>query len=101
MSSSLRLLPMPHSRNTSAPRSVHWPSLSAAIALFGGLLFFTDSSRLALLLLIGLALGITLQHATFGFAGAYRRFFVRRETGAQYAQLLMLAVATLVFAPFL
>jgi hypothetical protein len=57
--------------------------------------------RLALLLLLGVALGITLQHGAFGFTSAYRRFLLKRETPALQAQLLMLAVATLLFAPFL
>ena len=92
---------MPPSSKTVTARGVHWPSLITALALLFWFFISADTSRLALLLLLGAALGITLQQATFGFAGAYRRFFVRRETSALYAQLLMLAVATLLFAPFL
>lgn len=50
---------------------------------------------------IGLALGLTLYHASFGFASAYRRMFVARDMRGVQAQLLMLAIATLLFAPVL
>lgn len=50
---------------------------------------------------LGLLLGLTLYHASFGFAGAYRRLLVERDGSGVQAQLLMIAVATLLFAPFL
>ncbi len=55
----------------------------------------------AALLLIGAALGVTLYHSAFGFASAYRRWIVAGEAGAIRAQLLMLALATVLFAPML
>lgn len=57
-----------------------------------------DDTRSALLWLIGLAFGVTLYHASFGFASAYRRMFVARDMRGVQAQLLMLALATLLFA---
>ncbi len=53
--------------------------------------------------LVGLAglLGLLLYHAAFGFTTAYRRLFVARETTAVRAQLIMIAIATLLFAPTL
>lgn len=50
---------------------------------------------------LGLLLGLTLYHAAFGFAGAYRRLLVERDGSGVQAQLLMIAVATLLFAPLL
>jgi hypothetical protein len=57
--------------------------------------------RLALLFAIGVLLGVTLYHAAFGFASAYRRLLFERDATAVRAQLLMLALATLLFAPVL
>lgn len=82
-------------------RVVQWGVVSIALLLLLLLVTLLASPRLALLLLLGLALGITLQHGAFGFTSAYRRFLLRRETPALQAQLLMLAAATLLFAPFL
>jgi len=44
---------------------------------------------------------VTLYHAAFGFTSAYRRMFVQRDVTAVRAQLLMLAAATVLFAPVL
>ena len=50
---------------------------------------------------IGVLFGATLFHASFGFASAYRRLFVYRDAQGVMAQVLMLALTTLLFAPFL
>lgn len=55
----------------------------------------------SVLFLIGGLFGISLYHASFGFASAYRRLVVHRDVTGVLAQLLMLAIATLLFAPFL
>ncbi len=95
---------MPLTTETSfhdAPQGIiQWPVLLLSLVVVIQLLL-TNEPRLALLLLIGVALGITLQHAAFGFTSAYRRFMLYRDTAALNAQLLMLAVATLLFAPIL
>jgi len=83
------------------PRHTQRFVVAAALALSILLLAVSATPRMALLLAIGAALGITLQHASFGFASAYRRFQLRRETAALHSQLLMLAVATVLFAPVL
>lgn len=74
-------------------------ALVAAIALAG--LLAQREARLALLLVIGLALGAALYHSAFGFTAAYRRLLVDRDTAGAEAQLLMLAVATVLFVPAL
>ncbi len=66
--------------------------------------FFVASEfgpRKAALFAIGLGLGMALYHAAFGFTGAYRRAVVERDMSGVSAQLVMLAVAMLLFAPVL
>ncbi len=53
------------------------------------------------LYIVGLALGVVLYHAAFGFTSAYRRMITAREVAGAQAQLVMLAAATLLFAPAL
>ena len=60
-----------------------------------------DGPRALALWLIGVLLGLTLYHASFGFAGGYRRMFVDRDMRGVQAQLLLLALTTLLFAPVL
>ncbi len=57
--------------------------------------------RQSILFLIGSLFGISLYHASFGFASAYRRLFVHQEVEAIQAQVWMLLMATLLFAPIL
>ncbi|MBS0336180.1 MAG: YeeE/YedE family protein [Proteobacteria bacterium] len=57
--------------------------------------------RMVLLATIGILLGITLFHSSFGFASAYRRLLEGRGVRAVQAQILMLAAATLLFTPVL
>lgn len=51
--------------------------------------------------LLGVLLGLAFHHAEFGFTGAYRRMMETGEVRLVQAQLLLLAVTTLLFAPFL
>lgn len=53
------------------------------------------------LLVVGILLGATLHRFAFGFAYAYRRLIVQGDTRGLRAQLPMLALATLLFAPVL
>ncbi len=57
--------------------------------------------RQAALFLVGGLLGLTLYHASFGFTGGWRRMVVERRGGAMRAQMLMIAVAAIVFIPLL
>jgi hypothetical protein len=50
---------------------------------------------------IGIALGTTLYLSDFGFASAYRRLIVLGDTSGVASQLLMVALATLLFAAVL
>jgi uncharacterized protein len=57
--------------------------------------------RLPALFMLGIGLGLTLYLAAFGFTSAYRDLVLRRDTAGVRAQLLMLGLATLLFAPVL
>lgn len=60
-----------------------------------------DGWRPVALWLGGLFLGLTLYHASFGFASAYRRMIVARDMRGVQAQLLLLALTSVLFAPVL
>lgn len=60
-----------------------------------------QSGQKALLALIGVGLGMSLFHAAFGFAGAYRRAIEEKDLSGIAAQIVMLAAAMLLFAPIL
>jgi uncharacterized membrane protein YedE/YeeE len=79
--------------------------LVIAIALFllaGGAIALSQYGwKHSLLFLIGGFLGVTLYHSSFGFASAYRKLFVTRNIDGMLAQIVMLAVATLLFVPTL
>jgi uncharacterized membrane protein YedE/YeeE len=53
------------------------------------------------LALVGTLFGLTLYQASFGFASSYRHLLVRGDGRGVFAQVLMLALATLLFAPLL
>ncbi|WP_180003831.1 MULTISPECIES: YeeE/YedE family protein [unclassified Acinetobacter] len=55
----------------------------------------------ALLFLIGGALGMTLYHASFGFTSSWRVFIKERRGRGLRAQMIMLALAILLFFPAL
>lgn len=57
--------------------------------------------RMVVLAGLGFAIGLTLYQAAFGFTSAYRSLLERRGTRAVRAQILMLAAATVLFAPAL
>jgi hypothetical protein len=75
--------------------------IAAAIALVLAWASAQSGARMVLLLALGALMGLTLYHAAFGFAGAFRALIERRSTRGVRAQLLMLAAATLLFAPAL
>ncbi|MFT4924834.1 MAG: putative membrane protein YedE/YeeE [Phenylobacterium sp.] len=77
--------------------------LAAAIiiALLFGYCYQQQQGVNAILLLISVAMGITLFKGMFGFAGAYARAFEHRDMSGIFAQIVMLVLATLLFAPIL
>lgn len=75
------------------------------IALFllcmGAIALSNYGWRQSVLFLIGGLLGVTLYHSSFGFTSAYRKLLVNHDVRGMYAQLVMLAIATILFAPIL
>ncbi|MBU6425578.1 MAG: YeeE/YedE family protein [Rhodospirillales bacterium] len=72
----------------------------AVIISFAGLLP-SGAGPLPAQLLIGVAMGVALTHGGYGFAFAWRRLFTHRDGSGPLAHLLMLAAATVLFAPLL
>jgi uncharacterized protein len=78
--------------------------VAAAVTLLGGgavALGAAYGPRHGALFLVGAGCGIALHHAAFGFTSAYRALMTTGDGRRLRAQLLMLAVATALFAPVL
>lgn len=75
--------------------------LLLAVLVVGAVTLSVLGWRQSVLFLIGSLFGISLYHASFGFASSYRRLFIYGETKGVQAQVLMLIIATLLFAPIL
>jgi hypothetical protein len=76
-------------------------AVAAALAVALGAAVWSQGPRMVALAAIGILLGATLRFSSFGFASAYRRLLEGRGVAAVRAQLLMLAAATIAFAPVL
>lgn len=59
------------------------------------------SVRQAVLFLIGMALGVALLHASFGFAGGWRNMLLESRSRAIRAQMIMVGLAAVGFFPIL
>ncbi|PZP26721.1 YeeE/YedE family protein [Pseudomonas kuykendallii] len=78
------------------------PMVAMALLLLGAAaLSLGVSGRQALLFIVGAALGLVLYHAAFGFTSAWRVFLNDRRGAGLRAQMVMLAVAVLLFFPAL
>lgn len=86
-----------------SPARRQWRILTAVavVALWLARRAAQDGWRAAALVVVGLLLGATLFGFSFGFATAYRRLIAYGDTRGLRAQLPMLALATLLFAPVL
>jgi len=82
---------------------VQWgPVLVGNVLLSGAALALGAADwRQGAVALIGGGLGWTLYHGSFGFTAAYRRALVARDMGGARAQIAMIALAILLFAPIL
>jgi uncharacterized membrane protein YedE/YeeE len=78
-------------------------AIPAMLLLAGGALYIAGAGgqRMAGLYLLGGALGLVLYHAAFGFAAAWRSFLTEGRGEGLRAQMLMLAVASVLFLPLL
>jgi hypothetical protein len=85
------------------PRLQLWVVGSALLllAIGAGRLLDDYGWRHAALFLVGAGLGIVLYQARFGFTSAFHALMVTGNGRGLRAQMLMLALATLLFAPIL
>lgn len=76
--------------------------LSASVAGMLYLYLFVDMGwRQASLFLVGLAAGVILYHAAFGFTGAWREVAKTGRSAGLRAQMVMLGVTVLIFTPLI
>lgn len=88
--------------SAASERKLAAPLIAFALLVLGGLFLFNAvSARQAILFIVGGALGLTLYHAAFGFTSAWRVFIRERRGAGLRAQMVMLAVAVLLFFPAL
>ena len=69
--------------------------------LFSYILFQNIGERHLYVFLIGVGLGITLYHASYGFTGGWRNFIEKRDSRFLKSQLIMLGLAVIVFSIFI
>jgi uncharacterized membrane protein YedE/YeeE len=96
------------SRGTiSATRARHESNLAptgAALLIIGAAVMYLTvavSGRQSLLFLVGVGAGLVLYHAAFGFTSSWRHFVTAGRGDGLRAQMVMLALTSLVFFPLL
>lgn len=98
----------PEALTGNAPQAVFRPVqkrlvivlLVVAAFIFNGVVSDHGLSK-GLLLIIALGIGLALHKAAFGFTGAYRKAFVARDLSGVAAQIVMIGLAIILFAPIL
>ena len=73
----------------------------AASAALAAVIFALYGSQQGIVFVLGLALGVALYHARFGFTSAFRQLMAVGQGTTLRAHMLMLAVASLLFAPLM
>jgi len=78
-------------------------SMMSLLGIFSLSLFLQHTFNLqqALVFLLGVGLGISLLHASFGFSGGWRQFIRNRQSAAIRAQLWLFGLTSLLFFPVL
>ena len=71
-----------------------------ATLLFSFLFFTQVGNRHLYVFLIGIGLGVSLYHASFGFTGGWRNFIEHRTSSSLRAQIIMLGLAVILFSFF-
>ena len=97
------LLPRPTARTAEPAASSRAVVAIASALLVGGALALAQaySWRQGALLLLGGGLGLVLYHALFGFTSAWRVFIADGRGAGLRAQMVMLAIAAILFFPAL
>ena len=90
-------------RRKPLPLPSQWPvAIGGVLAVSWGIGYLAGFGwQFGALFVIGGLLGMSLYHAEFGFTSAYRNAMVRRDVAGVRAQVLMVALAVLIFAPTL
>jgi uncharacterized protein len=91
------------SERGAAPHINTWVVILASAVLGAGAIALANAYnwRQGALLILGGALGLVLYHALFGFTSAWRVFIANGRGAGLRAQMLMLAVAAVLFFPAL
>ncbi|MGP5714025.1 YeeE/YedE family protein [Vreelandella alkaliphila] len=85
-----------------APSQNRVPLLSAAAIVLGAVIIgVVFGANIGLLMIVGGLLGLVLYHAAFGFTAAWRVFITERRGRCLRAQMVMLAIAVVLFFPAL
>ncbi|MDR5899384.1 YeeE/YedE family protein [Halomonas vilamensis] len=85
----------------SQPRS-RVPLVAGALIVLGALMIgAVFDANTGLLMIVGGLLGMVLYHAAFGFTSAWRVFITERKGRGLRAQMVMLAIAVVLFFPAL
>ncbi|WKD27721.1 YeeE/YedE family protein [Halomonas sp. KG2] len=85
-----------------APSQNRVPLLSAAAIVLGAVIIgVVFGANIGLLMIVGGLLGLVLYHAAFGFTAAWRVFINERRGRGLRAQMVMLAIAVVLFFPAL
>jgi hypothetical protein len=96
---------MTDSTSSRLPLPSQWPVVIPGLLVLavGSLFLWQNGNNLkyGVLFVIGAMLGVSLYHAAFGFTAAYRNAIVRRDIAGVRAQVLMIGIAVLLFAPTL
>ncbi|MGS2742351.1 YeeE/YedE family protein [Halomonas sp. LS-001] len=88
--------------STPASPSSRVALIAGALIILGSLLVgMVFDANNGLLMLVGGLLGVVLYHAAFGFTAAWRVFITERKGRGLRAQMLMLALAVVLFFPAL
>ena len=69
--------------------------------IFSYILYSAIGDRHFYVFLIGIGLGLSLYQAAFGFTGGWRNFIEKRDSKSLRAQLLMFAIAVIIFSYFI
>lgn len=88
-------------RSSSGPRIAGAAALACATVLAAAAFAVAVDVAQALAWCIGIGFGLTLYHAAFGFAGAFRRLLTEGRGDGLRAQLLLLALLVAIFFPAL
>ena len=73
----------------------------AGLAALGYLIVSGQGAQQGVLFVLGILLGVALFHARFGFTSAFRQLVAVGQGAGLKAHMLMLAVASFIFAPIL